>query len=158
MSVMVCICPLRFQRSSADLIVWTERPNASSRRHFYEKQQKCREIERRRFRRPKRTLVDELSRVPKQPHPTAVLARIARAPGVLDVAEGPLRVRHSDGHAAVEIAERRDTVRRAAGIEGITAGDAAVVIDVAKADQAVLHALPGCRVRLEFGVALAVRH
>src|SRR5579883_3349108 len=76
---------------------------------------------------PQRTSADEPPRVAEQPHPTAVFARIGRTPGVLHVTEGPLRMRHRNGHAAVEVAERRDPERRAAGIERITAGHAAVV-------------------------------
>ena len=64
--------------------------------------------------------------------PAAVLAGVARLPGVLHVAERALRVRHGDGDAAVRVDERRDAEGRAARVGRIGAGHAAVVIDVAQ--------------------------
>src|SRR5882724_6828257 len=78
--------------------------------------------------------------------------------GKLQQAERALRVRHGDGHAPVKVRQRRDAEGRAAGIGGIGAGEAAVVVEVAKPHQAAPRAGRGGGARLELCPPLAVRH
>src|SRR5258708_23993934 len=100
----------------------------------------------------------EAARVAEQAHPAAVFPRRTRPPGILHVAERALRVRHADGHAAIEVRERRDAEGSAARILRVTHGNIPVVADVAEAHQTALRARARRLLRGKLRTPLAVRN
>ena len=102
-------------------------------------------------------LPDPDARVAEHAHPGAV-GTGERIPRQLHRAEDAFGVGHQDRHAAVRRRERGDAGGRAVGVRGVALGDAAVVVDEARGDQARAFQRLARGVRFEFGAALAVRH